>query len=235
MRATVITLFPALLEVFLETSVLGRAAQAGLLDVDVVDLRPYGEGRHQVLDDRPFGGGPGMVLKAEPVIRAVEEARARHAANVRTIFLTPQGRAFDQAGAVDLARADGGLILVCGRYEGIDERALLVLEPEELSIGDYVLSGGEVAAMAVLDATARLVPGVLGHAQSSVEDSFSGEGGLLDHPHYTRPAVVRGLGVPEVLLSGDHGAIARWRREQALARTRQRRPDLLDDDTREDA
>ncbi len=234
MRATVITLFPQLLEVFLETSILGRATAAGRITVDLADLRAYGEGRHKVLDDRPFGGGPGMVLKAEPVIRAVEDARAHHGEGVRTIYLTPQGRRFDQADAEDLASTKGGLVLLCGRYEGIDERALTLLGPEEVSVGDYVLSGGEVAAMAVLDATARLVPGVLGHELSSVEDSFSREGGLLDHPHYTRPAVVHGLDVPPILLSGDHAAIARWRHEQALERTRARRPDLLRDEPQEE-
>lgn len=232
-RATVITLFPELLRAYLETSIVGRAIDQGLLTIDLVDLRTYGEGLHRVVDDRPFGGGPGMVLMAEPVIRAVEEARERHGPGVRTIFLTPQGRTFRQETARDLAGGERGFLLVCGRYEGIDERALLVLEPEELSIGDFVLNGGEVAAMAVLDATARLVPGVLGHEGSAAEDSFSDEaGGILDHPHYTRPALVRGLGVPDVLRGGHHAEVARWRREQALRRTRERRPDLLrgDDD-----
>ena len=227
MHATVITLFPGLLEAYLETSVFGRAVERGLLTVDLVDLRAYGEGPHRVVDDRPFGGGPGMVLMAEPVIRAVEVARESHANGVRTVVLTPQGRPFRQGVAAELAASPGGMILVCGRYEGIDERALEILEPEELSLGDFVLSGGEVAAMAVLDACARLVPGVLGHDQSASEDSFSTEGGILDHPHYTRPTVVRGLGVPEILKSGNHAAVARWRREQALERTRERRPDLL--------
>jgi tRNA (guanine37-N1)-methyltransferase len=227
-RATVVTLFPDLLRAYLGTSVLGRAREAGLLDVEVVDLRSFGEGPHRIVDDRPFGGGPGMVLMAEPVIRAVQEARGRHAAGARTIFLTPQGRRFDQAAARALAAEPDGFVLVCGRYEGIDERALEILRPEELSIGDYVLSGGAVAAMVVLDAAARLVPGVLGHEDSAAEDSFAEGEGLLDHPHYTRPAVVRGLEVPAVLRSGDHAAVARWRRAEALARTRERRPDLLE-------
>ena len=227
MHATVVTLFPALFEPLLNESVFGRAVRRGLLRVDFVDLREFGEGRHRVVDDRPFGGGPGMVLKAEPVIRAVEAARARHGPAVRTVLLSPQGRTLTQARVRDLAAAPDGLVLLCGRYEGIDERAIEVLAPEEVSIGDYVLSGGELPAMVVLDAVARLRPGVLGDEDSPKEDSFGEGEGLLDHPHYTRPDVVRGLGVPEVLRGGDHGAVARWRRQVALARTRSRRPDLL--------
>lgn len=226
MRATVVTLFPELVQPLLEQSVFGRAVRRGLLRVDFVNLREFGEGRHRVVDDRPFGGGPGMVLKAEPVIRAVEEARARHLPGVRTVYLTPQGRPLDQALVRDLAGAPG-IVLLCGRYEGVDERAIEILKPEEISIGDYVLSGGELAAMVCLDAIARLRPGVLGDEQSSVEDSFGEGEGLLDHPHYTRPLEVRGLGIPEVLRGGDHGAVAKWRHAEALARTRVRRPDLL--------
>ena len=227
MHATVVTLFPGLFDPLLSESVFGRAVRRGLLRVDFVDLREFGEGRHRVVDDRPFGGGPGMVLKAEPVIRAVEAARARHGPAVRTLLLSPQGRPLSQALVRDLAAAPDGLVLLCGRYEGIDERAIEVLRPEEVSIGDYVLSGGELPAMVLLDAVARLRPGVLGDEDSSKEDSFGAGEGLLDHPHYTRPEVVRGLGVPEVLRGGDHGAVARWRREVALERTRARRPDLL--------
>jgi tRNA (guanine37-N1)-methyltransferase len=226
-HATVVTLFPALLEAYLATSVIARGIRAGHLHVDLVDLRRFGEGPHRVVDDRPFGGGPGMVLMAEPVLKAVEAARAGHGPQVRTLVLSPQGRRLTQPLAEELSRAPDGFVLVCGRYEGIDERALEILEPEEISIGDYVLSGGEVAAMVVVDAAARLVPGVLGHEDSSREDSFAGERGLLDHPHYTRPAVVRGLAVPEILLGGNHEAVRRWREAQALARTRERRPDLL--------
>lgn len=232
MHASVLTLFPALLETYLATSVMGRAVQGGLVQIDLVDLRTYGEGPHRQVDDRPFGGGPGMVLMAEPVIRAVEDAREEHEEGARTLVLSPQGRVFDQGLARELAAHEPGFVLVCGRYEGIDERALAILQPEEISLGDFVLSGGEVAAMAVLDATARLVPGVLGHDQSAEEDSFSAEDGILDHPHYTRPAIVRGLEVPEVLRGGDHAAVARWRRAQALDRTRERRPDLLDEDAK---
>lgn len=227
MHASIVTLFPELFEPFLKATVLGRAVQKGLLRVDLTDLRAFGEGRHRIVDDRPFGGGPGMVLLAQPVVRAVEAARAVHGPQVRTIYLSPQGRRFDQAIAAELAAAPDGYVLLCGRYEGIDERALDLLQLEELSLGDYVLSGGEAAALAILDATARLVPGVLGDERSASEDSFSNPEGLLDHPHYTRPADWRGVSVPEILLSGNHAAIAAWRHEVALERTRTRRPDLL--------
>ena len=226
MHATVVTLFPELVRPLLEQSVFGRAVRRGLLRVDFVNLREFGEGRHRIVDDRPFGGGPGMVLKAEPVLAAVEAARARHVEGARTIYLTPQGRPLDQALVRELATAPG-LVLLCGRYEGVDERAIDLLKPLEISIGDYVLSGGELAAMVLLDAVARLRPGVLGDEQSPEQDSFGEGEGLLDHPHYTRPLDVRGLGIPEVLRGGDHGAVARWRHEQALARTRERRPDIL--------
>lgn len=226
MHATVVTLFPGLFAPLLEQSVFGRAVRKGLLRVDFVDLREFGEGRHRVVDDRPFGGGPGMVLMAEPVVRAVEAARSRHPGGCRTVHLTPQGRRLDQALVRDLAAAPG-LVLLCGRYEGVDERALEILAAEDVSVGDYVLSGGELPAMVLLDAVARLRPGVLGDEQSPAEDSFGEGEGLLDCPHYTRPPVVRGLSVPEVLRAGDHGAVAEWRRQRSLERTRERRPDLL--------
>lgn len=229
MHVSIVTLFPELFEPFLSATVLGRAVKGGLVQVDCVAMRAFGEGRHKIVDDRPFGGGPGMVLMAEPVVQAVEAARAAHGPAVRTFLLSPQGRRFDQTLARELAAAPDGFVLICGRYEGIDERAIDVLQPEEISLGDYVLSGGEAAAIAVLDATARLVPGVLGDARSPEEDSFSLPDGLLDHPHYTRPAAWRGRDVPPELLTGNHAAIAAWRREQAIARTRARRPDLLDD------
>jgi len=231
MHASIVTLFPELFEPFLRQTVLGRAVERGLVRVDLVALREFGEGRHKIVDDRPFGGGPGMVLLAEPVVRAVEAARAQHGPAVRTFVLSPQGRRFDQTLADELALAPDGFVLVCGRYEGIDERALAVLQPEELSLGDFVLSGGEAAALAVIDAAARLVPGVLGHERSTAEDSFSNAEGLLDHPHYTRPAEWRGLRVPEELLTGNHAAIAAWRRQVARTRTAQRRPDLLAEGT----
>jgi tRNA (guanine37-N1)-methyltransferase len=224
MHATVVTLFPALFRPLLEQSVFGRAIHRGLLRVDFVDLRDFGEGRHRVVDDRPFGGGPGMVLKAEPVIRAVEAARSRHPRGCRTVFVSPQGRRLTQALVRDLA-ADVGLVILCGRYEGVDERALEVLGAEEISIGDYVLSGGELPALVVIDAVLRLLPGAIDEA-STDDESFSH--GALEYPQYTRPATFRGQGVPEILRSGDHGAVDRWRREQALDRTRSRRPDLLE-------
>ncbi len=227
MHATVVTLVPGLFEPWLETGIVGRAVAAGRLRVDFVDIRDFGEGRHRVVDDRPFGGGPGMVLMAGPFTAAVDAARARHGPRVRTILLTPQGRRFDQRQAEALAAAEDGFILLAGRYEGIDERAIEAIAPDEVSIGDFVLSGGDPAALCVLDAVARLVPGVLGHEDSATEDSFSGPERLLDHPHYTRPAVWRGRDVPNVLLGGDHGAVAAWRRAQRIARTRARRPDLL--------
>jgi tRNA (guanine37-N1)-methyltransferase len=226
-HASVVTLFPELFRPFLATSLLGRAVENGLVRIDLVDLRTFGEGPHRVVDDRPFGGGPGMVLMAEPFARAAEHARASHAPGARLLLLTPQGRRFDQRLAGELAASPAGFVLLCGRYEGVDERAVEALRPEELSLGDFVLSGGEPAAIAILDAVARLVPGVVGDERSPREDSFGTGGGPLDHPHYTRPAAWRGLEVPEVLRGGNHAAIARWRREEALARTRARRPDLL--------
>jgi len=230
MHASIVTLFPELFEPFLHQTVLGRAVEREIVRIDLVAMRDFGEGRHRIVDDRPFGGGPGMVLRAEPVVRAVETARAGHGQGVRTIVLSPQGRRFDQAFAQDLADAEDGFILVCGRYEGIDERALDLLHPEEVSLGDFVLSGGEAAALAIVDAVARLVPGVLGDERSPLEDSFSNAAGLLDHPHYTRPATWRGLPVPEELLTGNHAAIAAWRLAEALRRTAARRPDLLPPD-----
>lgn len=228
MKASIVTLFPELFAPWLAATVVGRAIQAGRIEVDLVSLREHGEGRHRTVDDRPFGGGPGMVLLAEPVIRCVEATRARHGPGVRTFLLTPEGRRFDQPLAEELAAHDDGFILLCGRYEGIDQRAIDILAPEELSVGDFVLSGGEAAAFVVLDAAARLVPGVLGDDRSPKEDSFSGADRILDHPHYTRPLDVRGLRVPDVLRSGNHAEISKWRRAQALARTRAKRPDLLD-------
>src|SRR5688572_12289 len=229
-HATVVTLFPDLFRPFLSTSLLGRAVAKGLVRIDLVDLRTFGEGPHRVVDDRPFGGGPGMVLMAEPFAQAAAQALAAHAPGARLLLLTPQGRRFDQRLAGELAAAPSGFVLLCARYEGVDERAVEALRPEEVSLGDYVLSGGETAALAVLDAAARLVPGVVGDERSPKEDSFGEGGGILDHPHYTRPAVWRDLAVPEVLRNGNHAAIARWRLEQARTRTRARRPDLLPGD-----
>jgi tRNA (guanine37-N1)-methyltransferase len=189
------------------------------------NIRDWAHDKHKQVDDRPFGGGPGMVLRPEPVVECVEAVQ-RLAAPGRVVLLTPQGRKLDQRVAEELAR-DKRLLLICGRYEGVDQRVIDLLQPEELSIGDYILGGGEVAAMVVIDAVVRLVPGVLGDEQSSRQDSFSGGERLLEFPQYTRPREYRGLEVPGVLVTGNHPEIARWRAEQMLARTRQRRADLL--------
>jgi tRNA (guanine37-N1)-methyltransferase len=222
--ADIVTIFPAMVEAVLDTGVIGRAREAGQLDVRVRDLREYTDDRHRTVDDVPYGGGPGMVMKAEPIFRAVEAIAAERGSPTAVILLTPQGRVFGQADAVRLSR-EPRIVLICGRYEGVDERVAEALATEELSIGDYVLTGGELPALVVLDAVARLVPGVVGDAESVVQESFSE--GLLDFPHYTRPARVRGLAVPEVLLSGHHGEITKWRQAARVERTRRRRPDLL--------
>ena len=223
----VVTLFPALVEALAAGGVTARAMQAGLVDLRCFNPRDFTRDRHRRVDDRPYGGGPGMVMSAEPLClatRAAREALDREGVRPYTVYLTPQGRPVDQAAVRELADRDA-VVLVCGRYEGVDERFVETEVDEELSLGDFVLSGGELAAMAVIDAVTRLLPGALGHEDSAAEDSFSD--GLLDCPHYTRPEVYEGRRVPEVLLSGDHEAIRRWRAEQALARTRARRPDLL--------
>lgn len=209
-RFDVLTLFPPLFEGFLGESILRRAIDKGLVEVHRWDVRDWAEGKHGQVDDRPFGGGPGMVLMAPPVVAAVEAVQAVGAPG-RLIVLSPQGRRLDQAKVAELA-AEPRLVLLCGRYEGFDERIIETLQPESLSVGDYVLSGGEVPAMVVIDAVTRLVPGALGDAESAVDESFGPDGGL-EYPHYTRPRAFRGREVPEILLSGDHAAIARWRRE----------------------
>jgi len=211
----------------LQEGILGRAVGSGLIDLQVHDLRDFTTDRHKVVDDTPFGGGPGMVLKAEPIFRAVEHVRDTRGAPDAVLLPSPQGRRFTQAVAEEYSRR-AHLVLLCGRYEGVDERVSTALVTEEVSIGDFVLSGGELPALVIVDAVARLVPGVVGDAESVVRDSFTR--GLLDHPHYTRPASLRGLDVPAVLLSGHHGEIDRWRRQQALRRTYERRPDLLVDE-----
>lgn len=219
----IVTIFPAMIEAGLAEGVVGRARTRGLLDVAVHDLRTFTTDRHHVVDDMPFGGGPGMVMKAEPFHLAVEAIRERRGGPGLVVMTSPAGRRFDQAAARRMAAA-GRVAWLCGRYEGIDDRLGEAVGAEEWSIGDYVLSGGELPALVMLDAVARLVPGVVGDAQSVAEDSFSA--GRLDHPHYTRPAVWRDRAVPDVLLSGHHGEIEQWRREAAAARTRARRPDL---------
>ncbi len=220
----IVTIFPRMVEAGLAEGVVGRARTSGLLDVAVHDLRRYTSDKHHVVDDVPFGGGPGMVMKAEPLYLAVEAIRAARGTPGVVIVTTPAGRRFDQAAAVRLAAARQ-VTWLCGRYEGIDERVCDAVGAEEWSIGDYVLSGGELAALVMLDAVARLVPGVVGDERSVSEDSFSA--GRLDYPHYTRPAVWREREVPAVLISGHHGAIETWRRAAAEARTRARRPDLI--------
>ncbi|WP_165063586.1 tRNA (guanosine(37)-N1)-methyltransferase TrmD [Paludisphaera rhizosphaerae] len=211
LRIDVLTLFPDLFAGFLSESIVGRAIAKSLVEVHLWDIRDWAEGRHKQVDDRPFGGGPGMVLMAPPVVAAAEAVRNAAEPPGDLIVLSPQGKRFDQSKAAELA-GRGRFTLVCGRYEGFDERIIEILRPELLSVGDFVLSGGEPAAMVVIDAVARLVPGVLGDAESAVDESFGPDGGL-EYPHYTRPREFRGMAVPDVLLSGDHAAIARWRRE----------------------
>jgi tRNA (guanine37-N1)-methyltransferase len=223
-EVAVLTLFPRLIAGPLAESLLGKAQEKELLRVRVIDIRDFASGRHRVTDDVPYGGGAGMVMKPEPLVAAIEAAREA-LPGARVVLLSPQGARFDQRRAEELAALER-LVLVCGRYEGIDERVLAYVD-EELSLGDFVLQGGEVAALAVIEAAARLVPGVLGNRESAARESFAGEA-LLEGPQYTRPPEFRGAGVPEALLSGDHARIARWRRRQALLRTRERRPDLFE-------
>ncbi len=223
MRIDVFTIFPDVVAGYCGTSILGRAVEAGLLDVRVHDLREGAEDPRRSVDDSPFGGGAGMVLMAEPVFRCVETV----ADLPRPLYLlAPGGRRFDQEMAAELAGAPGGFSLLCGRYEGVDQRVADHLVDGELSVGDYVLAGGELAALVVVEAVARLLPDVLGNEQSALDESFTR--GLLEYPQYTRPAEFRGWPVPEVLRSGDHGAVASWRRTQALLRTAEHRPDLLE-------
>jgi tRNA (guanine37-N1)-methyltransferase len=224
-RVDVVTIFPALFEPFVRESILGAAVASGQVEVAVHDLRRWTTDRHQVVDDAPYGGGPGMVMKPEPLVAAIE-ALAGPKGPGRTawvVLMSPQGRRLDQGDLAGLAERDA-LVIVCGRYEGIDQRVIELAVDEEVSIGDYVLSGGEVPAMVVIEGVTRLLPGVLGNPDSAKFESF--QEGLLEGPQYTRPAQFRGRSVPEILLSGDHGAVARWRKEQARAATRSRRPDL---------
>jgi len=225
MIADVITIFPDLIESALAAGVVGRARERGVVDLTVRDLRDYTDDRHRTVDDMPYGGGPGMVMKPEPLWRAVEAIAAERGAASAVILMTPQGRPFTHAMAQEMSRLER-LVIICGRYEGIDERVAEALVTHEISIGDYVLTGGELPALVVLDAVTRLVPGVVGDAGSVEEDSFVR--GVLDHPHYTRPAEFRGRRVPDVLLSGNHAAIERWRGEQRVRRTMERRPDLVE-------
>ena len=224
MRIDVVTIFPSMVEAGLAEGIVGRARAAGVLDIVVHNLRDFTTDKHRVVDDVPFGGGPGMVMKPEPFFAALGAIRERRGTPDAVILLSPAGERFTQAGARRLSSLTH-VVLLCGRYEGIDERVREGLATEEISIGDYVLSGGEVPALAVIDAVARLIPGVVGDDQSVEGDSFTR--GLLDYPHFTRPAEFEGRQVPGVLLSGHHAEIRRWRREAALQRTKERRPDLL--------
>jgi tRNA (guanine37-N1)-methyltransferase len=224
MRFEILTLFPDFFASPMAASLVGKALARGLIEIHVTDIRDFASGVHRVADDAPYGGGEGMVMKIEPVVAAIEAAAAR-APKARRLLLSPRGRPLTQALARELA-AEPGIVLVCGHYEGIDERVRGFVD-DELSIGDYVLAGGEAAALVAIDAVARLVPGFVGNAGSLAEESF--EGGLLEYPQFTRPEVFRDLRVPSVLLSGDHAAIARWRRKERLRLTRSRRPDLLSD------
>jgi tRNA (guanine37-N1)-methyltransferase len=230
LRCDIITIFPEFFREAFDYGITRRARAAGLVDAKAHDLRRWTNDKHHIVDDRPFGGGEGMVLKPEPIFAAVQELtgcgkRENYSAQTRVVLLSPQGRVFTQEIAQDLSQNASQIVLICGRYEGVDERVVEALATDEISIGDYVLSGGEPAAVVVIDAVVRLLPGALGNETSSMNESFSA--GLLDHPQYTRPTEFSGLSVPDVLLTGNHGEIARWRREAALKKTQRNRPDLL--------
>ena len=230
MRCDVITLFPEMIVPVLGSSILKRAQEKGLLEVQVHNLRDYTLDKHKVADDVPYGGGAGMVMKAEPILRAVEQIRERYeqrGEQIRLVLPSPHGRPFTQANAQNMAVDSRPLVILCGHYEGIDERVRVALQPEEVSVGDYILTGGELPALILIDAAARLIPGVLGDPESIVEESFTDS--LLEYPHYTRPVDVQGMTVPDVLLSGHHEAIRLWRRKEALRATYEKRPDLLKD------
>jgi tRNA (guanine37-N1)-methyltransferase len=224
-RIDVLTLFPEAVEPFFSTSIIGRARSKGMVSIHCTNIRDFATDRHRSVDDRPFGGGPGMVLMCGPLIAAVEHIEAQDPLPLNRVLLTPQGEKLTQSIVQELAKLPR-LLLICGHYEGFDERIRVALRPREISIGDYVLSGGESAAMVLVDAVVRLMPGALGDEQSAQDESFSA--GLLEYPQYTRPREFRGLEVPEVLLSGDHARIAQWRQEESQSRTRERRPDLLE-------
>lgn len=226
MQCEVLTLFPEMVRPVLGQSILKRAQEKGLLSIGVHDLRDFTRDKHRTADDRPFGGGAGMVLKPEPILLAVDRLK-EEGKPLRLILTTPQGRVFNQHQALEFSCEKRRLVFICGHYEGIDERVRDSLRPEELSIGDYVLTGGELASLVMIDAAARLIPGVLGDVSSIKEESFSKDYGFLEYPHFTRPAEFRGMKVPEVLLSGHHDAVRIWRRRAALWRTWTKRPDLL--------
>jgi tRNA (guanine37-N1)-methyltransferase len=231
MHFHILTLFPELFESVFTQSIVKRALDMDLISIEIHDIRDYATDKHQVTDEPPYGGGGGMVMKAGPIVRAVEDVLRQVSTGgdvdvekVPVVLLTPVGRTFTQEIASEYERCDQ-MVIICGRYEGVDERVRELVVTDEISIGDYVLSGGEIPAMVLVEAVTRLVPGVLGDMRATIEDSHAS--GLLEHPHYTRPAECRGLSVPEILLSGDHAKIARWRRNEALRRTWKRRPDLL--------
>jgi tRNA (guanine37-N1)-methyltransferase len=230
MRIDLLTIFPEFFDEVFDFGIIRRARNAGIVEIRVRDIRSYAPDKHRMTDDRPFGGGDGMVMKPEPIFNAIEDIlgtteREAYPDGTRVVLLSPQGRKFDQECATELAEEVEHLVLICGRYEGVDERVSEALVTHEISIGDYVLSGGEPAAIVVIDAMVRLLPNALGSETSAANDSFSS--GMLDYPHYTRPADFRGMPVPEVLLSGDHAKVEEWRRQKALERTEARRKDLL--------
>jgi tRNA (guanine37-N1)-methyltransferase len=225
LEVEILTLFPRMCTAYLAESILGKASESGVLAVRVADIREHATGRHRVTDDAPYGGGAGMVMKPEPLLDAIDAARAR-LPGAQVLLTSPRGVVLDQ-GLVRRIAEQGRAIIVCGRYEGVDERVRSAVDVE-VSLGDFVLTGGELAALAIVDAAARFIPGVLGNEGSAGAESFSGVDGLLEHPHYTRPPVYRGMQVPEILLSGDHRRIERWRRREALRATRERRPDLFE-------
>jgi tRNA (guanine37-N1)-methyltransferase len=231
MRFDILTIFPEIFRGVFEFGIIRRAVEAKLIEINIHDLRDFTTDRHRMVDDRPFGGGAGMVMKPEPLFRAIEALR-HEAPKMRVVLLSPQGRLFNQQAAEELSQ-DESVLLICGRYEGVDERVVENLVTDEISIGDYVLSGGEIPVMVVLDAVTRLLPGALGCEQSAEQDSFSS--GLLDYPHYTRPAEYRGLRVPDVLLSGHHAEVEKWRHKKALEKTLRCRPDLIEAQQKEKA
>jgi tRNA (guanine37-N1)-methyltransferase len=230
MRFDVVTLFPEIFSGYLDQGLLKKAIDRSLVNIQLHDLRAWSTDKHQKVDDRPFGGGPGMVLQVQPVVDCVEQVQKLETTPGQVILLTPQGKPLDQP-LVEKMADQPRQILLCGRYEGFDQRVIDVLDPLEISIGDYILNGGEVAAMVMIDAVIRLLPGVLGDERSAIEDSFSSGNRLLEGPQYTRPRQYRGYDVPEVLLSGDHEAIAQWRKEQSEKKTRQERADLINQDS----
>jgi tRNA (guanine37-N1)-methyltransferase len=229
-RFDIITLFPEMITPVVQASILRKAQEKGLVTIGIHNLRDYTTDKHRVADDSPYGGGAGMVLKPEPIFAAIDAIRAESEcralpSDLRILLASPQGRIFDQEWATELSQEHRRLVLVCGHYEGVDERVRVGLNAEEFSIGNYVLTGGELPALVILDSVVRLIPGVLGDPDSPFQESFNGD--LLEHPHYTRPSIFRGMAVPEVLLSGNHGQIAQWRRQQALWATIRKRPDLF--------